>query len=59
VLGRDGYLVQSFDLALVPISKDNSILGIPILDVGGEHFLLLVMWFVHPLSIIQLEPPDA
>jgi hypothetical protein len=25
---------------LVPISKNDSILGIPVLDVGGEHFLL-------------------
>jgi hypothetical protein len=40
VLGRDGYLAQSFKLALIPISKDDSILGIPVLDVGGEHFLL-------------------
>jgi hypothetical protein len=30
-----------FDLALVPISKDDSVLGILVLDVGGEHFLLL------------------
>jgi hypothetical protein len=22
-------------------------------------FFSPVMWFVHPLSIIQLEPPDA
>jgi hypothetical protein len=25
---------------LVPISKDNRIPGIPVLDVGGEYFLL-------------------
>jgi hypothetical protein len=41
MLGWDGYLSQSFDLALVPISKDDRILGILIFDVGGEHFLLL------------------
>jgi hypothetical protein len=35
-----GYLVQAFDLALVPISKNNRILGILVLDVGGEHLLL-------------------
>jgi hypothetical protein len=40
VLVCDGYLAQAFDLALVPISKDNSILGIPVLDVGCEHLLL-------------------
>jgi hypothetical protein len=40
VLVCDGYLSQSFNLALVPISKDNSILGILVLDIGGEHFLL-------------------
>jgi hypothetical protein len=36
----DGYLSQSFNLALVPISKDDRILGVLVLDVGGEHFLL-------------------
>jgi hypothetical protein len=59
VLVGDGYLAQAFDLALVLISKDERILGILVLDVGGEHLLLPVMWFVHPLSIIQLEPLDA
>ena len=28
------------DLALVPISKDDRILGILVLDVGGEHLIL-------------------
>ena len=36
----DGYLAQAFDLALVPISKDDRILGIFTLDVGSEHLLL-------------------
>jgi hypothetical protein len=40
MLGCNGYLSQSFNLALVPISKDDRILGILVLDVGGEHFLL-------------------
>jgi hypothetical protein len=40
VLGHDGYLAQSFNLALIPISKNDGVLGIPVLDVGGEHFLL-------------------
>jgi hypothetical protein len=40
VLACDGYLSQTFDLALVPISKHNRILGILVLDVGGEHLLL-------------------
>jgi hypothetical protein len=40
VLVCDGYLAQSFNLALIPISKDDSILGILVLDVGGEHLLL-------------------
>jgi hypothetical protein len=39
VLVSDGYLALAFDLALVPISKDDRILGILILDVGGEHLL--------------------
>jgi hypothetical protein len=41
VLACDGYLSQTFDLALVPISKNDSIMGILVLDVGGEHLLLL------------------
>jgi hypothetical protein len=40
VLVSDGNLAQAFDLALVPISKDDRILGILVLDVGGEHLLL-------------------
>jgi hypothetical protein len=40
MLGCNGYLSQSFNLALVPISKDDRILGILVLDVGGEHLLL-------------------
>jgi hypothetical protein len=40
VLVGDGYLAQAFDLALVSISKDDRILGILVLDVGGEHLLL-------------------
>jgi hypothetical protein len=40
MLGGDGYLSQSFDLALVPISKDDRILGILVFDVGGQNFLL-------------------
>jgi hypothetical protein len=40
MLGCDGYFCQPFDLALVPISKDDRILGILVLDVGGEHLLL-------------------
>jgi hypothetical protein len=40
MLGCNDYLSQSFNLALVPISKDNRILGIIVLDVGGEHLLL-------------------
>jgi hypothetical protein len=40
VLVSDGYLAQAFHLALVPIFKDDRILGILVLDVGGEHLLL-------------------
>ena len=40
MLGCDGYLAQAFNLALIPISKDDGVLGIPVLDVGGEHSLL-------------------
>jgi hypothetical protein len=40
MLGSDGYFTQTFDLALVPISKYDHVLGIFVLDVGGEHSLL-------------------
>jgi hypothetical protein len=40
VLVGDGYLAQAFDFVLVPISKDDRILGILVLDIGGEHLLL-------------------
>jgi hypothetical protein len=40
MLSSDGYFTQTFDLAMIPISKDNRILGILVLDVGGEHLLL-------------------
>jgi hypothetical protein len=40
MLACDGYLSQAFNLALVPISKNNRVLGIFVLDVGGEHLLL-------------------
>jgi hypothetical protein len=59
VLVGDGYLSQTLDLALIPISKDNRVLGIHVLDVGGEHLLLPRHVVCASLSIIQLEPPDA
>jgi hypothetical protein len=40
MLGSNGYFPQSFNLALVLISKDDRILGILVLDVGGEDLLL-------------------
>jgi hypothetical protein len=40
MLGRDGYFTQPFDLALIPISKYDCVMGILVLDVGGEHLLL-------------------
>jgi hypothetical protein len=40
MLGSDGYFTQTFDLALIPISKDDCVMGILVLDVGGEHLLL-------------------
>jgi hypothetical protein len=40
MLGSDDYFIQPFDLAMISISKDNCILGILVLDVGGEHLLL-------------------
>jgi hypothetical protein len=40
MLGSDSYFTQTFDLALIPISKYDNVLGILVLDVGGEHFIL-------------------
>ena len=40
MLVSDGYIAQAFDLALVPISENDHILGILVLDIGGEHLLL-------------------
>jgi hypothetical protein len=40
MLGSDGYVSQTFDLAMIPISKDDRVLGIFVLDVRGEYFLL-------------------
>jgi hypothetical protein len=39
MLSSDGYFTQTFDLALIPISKDDRVLRILVLDVGGEHLL--------------------
>jgi hypothetical protein len=50
MLGCDGNFSQSFDLALVPISKDDRILGILVFDVGGEH-LLLPRHVVHASAV--------
>jgi hypothetical protein len=36
----DGYFTQTFDLAMIPISKDDRVFGILVLGVGGGHFLL-------------------
>jgi hypothetical protein len=40
MLSSDGYFTQTFDLAMIPISKDNCVLGIFVLNIGGEHLLL-------------------
>jgi hypothetical protein len=40
MLSSDGYFTQTFNLAMIPISKDYRVLGILVRDVGGEHFLL-------------------
>jgi hypothetical protein len=40
MLGSDGYFTQTFDFAMIPISKDDCVLGTLVFDVGGEHLLL-------------------
>jgi hypothetical protein len=53
---------QAFDQILISIPECDSSLGIIIFLRGGELENILfspVMWFVHPLSIIQLDPLDA
>jgi hypothetical protein len=37
MLGNDVYFTKTFDIALIPISKDYCVLGILVLDIGGEH----------------------
>jgi hypothetical protein len=34
------YFTYPLYLALIPISKDNSVMGILIPDIGGKHLLL-------------------
>jgi hypothetical protein len=41
MLGSNVYFTQTFDFALIPISKYDRVVGIHVLDVGGEHSLLL------------------
>jgi hypothetical protein len=40
MLGSDDNLTQPLYLALVPITKDDRVVGILVLDVGSEHPLL-------------------
>jgi hypothetical protein len=40
MLGSDGYFTQTFDHVLISISKYDRVVGILVLDVGGEHLLL-------------------
>jgi hypothetical protein len=40
VLSSNRYLTYPLYLALVPISKDDRVMGILILDIGSEHLLL-------------------
>jgi hypothetical protein len=41
MLGSNRYFTYPLYLALVLISKDDHVIGILILDVGGEYVLLL------------------
>jgi hypothetical protein len=40
MLGSDGYFTQTFNFALIPIYKYDRVVGILVLDVGGEHLVL-------------------
>jgi hypothetical protein len=40
MLVSNRYFTYPLYLALIPISKDNSVMGILILDIGGKHLLL-------------------
>jgi hypothetical protein len=52
-------LTQPLYLALIPISEYDFVLGIFVLDVGKNITFSPIMWFVDPLSITRLEPPNA
>jgi hypothetical protein len=53
MLSSDGYFTQTFDLAMIPISKDNCVLGILVLNIGGEHLLLPR----HMVSVSDINNP--
>jgi hypothetical protein len=40
MLGSDGNFSQTLNLAMIPIYKDDRVLGFLVLNIGGEHFLL-------------------
>jgi hypothetical protein len=40
MLGSNRYFTYPLYIALIPISKDDRVMRIVVLDVGGEHVLL-------------------
>jgi hypothetical protein len=42
MLGSDGYFAQTLDLALVPISKDDSVTPLVLLSLKLEHNIISI-----------------
>jgi hypothetical protein len=56
---RYSNFTQTFDQTLISIPECDCSLGIIFFSYEENILFSPVMWFVHPLSIIQLVPPDA
>jgi hypothetical protein len=55
----DSNFTQSLDQALISIPECDCSLGIIIFSYEENILFSPIMWFVHPLLIIQLVPLDA
>jgi hypothetical protein len=56
---RYSNFTQTFDQTLISIPNVIVIWGSSFFSYGENILFSCVMWFVHLLSIIQLDPPDA
>jgi hypothetical protein len=59
MLGSDGYFTQTFDLALIPISKYDRVVGVLVLNVGGEQLFLPCHVVCASVVNYPARAPDA